>query len=250
MVEKASEPARVEVETSEWRGIVTLAESVPGGGDWSVVGVEVSALDGSALNAASLRALPWGEVLHRARAEVEAPSWRSPFVKPSELFLAAFTVDRRGKSPRSERDYAELAYAYVHMLDDGERHKAAARWAEQYPGRSAQRWRMDIRRAKERYVETSEDGTLMLSEEGWALVFGEDFLASLASEIDFESGIESSESMIQKLHNLGDGSATSAELIGRLERHARRLTQERKHLVTREAVRQAWLAQERQKLIG
>lgn len=240
----------VTVETADWRGVVHLCESEPGRGDWSVVGVEVAEVNGSALNAAKLRAAPWGELLELARREITTASRPVGFARPSETFLLAFAADRRGKKARTERDYAGLAYAYVHMVAEGERHKAASRWAEQYPGRSAQRWRMDIRRAKTRYVEVSDDGTLMLTEEGWGLVFGEDFFASLASEIDFETGIERTEAMIERLQNLGDGSAASAEINGLLGRYARRLTKEHGVKISREVVRRAWLAQERQKLVG
>lgn len=238
MVEEASEPTRVEIETSEWRGIVTLAESVPGGGDWSVVGAEVSALDGSALSAARLRAVPWGELLERARDEVSAPSRQSPFVRPSDLFLTAFTVDRRGRQARTERDYAELAAAYL-AFGHERGHKAASHWAKKY-GRTAQRWRMDLKRAKEDYLDTMPDGSLGLTDEAWLLIYGDDFFDVL----EVENAIEDTEAKVDRLENLGDGSTESAELMGRLQRHAR------KHRLTWEAVRQALLDRERQKLIG
>lgn len=229
---------RVEVEKGEWRGVVALVESVPGGADWAVVGVEVSALDGSALSAGKLRAAPWGGLLDQARAKVEATSTQSPLLSPSDVYLAAFTVDRRGKSARTERDYAGLAFAYLNFGQE-RGHKAASHWAAKYGSRSPQRWRMDIKRARGTYLEADSDGILGLTDEACLLLFGEDFFEVLQVEND----VEGAESAIWRLESLGDGSTESSELMGRLGRVARR------HGTTVEAVRDALLRRERRKLL-
>ncbi|QIX27592.1 hypothetical protein ncot_14015 [Nocardioides sp. JQ2195] len=241
MAEDASEPTRVEIETSVWRGAVTLAESVPGGGDWSVVGVEVSALDGSALSAARLRAVPWGELLERARVQVAGSSRRSPFVSPSDTFLTAFTVDRRGKSARTERDYAELAAAYL-AFGQERGHKAASHWAKKFGNRSAQRWRMDIKRAKEHYLEPTPEGTLALTDEAWLLIYGEDFFDVLEVENAIEADVEQIEDRIEDLVGQIERLETSGlAMYADAQRDVGELARRNGVQVTRTAVQDAWL---------
>lgn len=211
------DPTRVQVEVDEWCGGVDLLESTPGGSDWSVVGVEVSARDGSPLSAARLRAVPWGQLFDQARASLEGAVERSSLLSPSDVRLRAFATDRRGKAARSDRDYAELALAYL-TFGQERRHKAASHWASKY-GRTAQRWRMDIKRAKDSYLEVTGDGALRLTDDAWVLIFGDGIWEILA----VEGETESLEEEIARLESLGDGSAASAEYLGRLRRKARKI---------------------------
>lgn len=97
-------------------------------GEWRMVGFTMHALDpASAMTSRTIRALPIGELLAEARRVAgsvpdrkgqEAPA---RFVRPSEVALAPFLKDQRGKSERSDRDYAGLALEYALLLEDGER---------------------------------------------------------------------------------------------------------------------------------
>jgi hypothetical protein len=162
---------------------VELMEESPGGGDWSVVGTEVRPVSG-ALTVAMLRDAPYGDAVRVARAEIlKTVQARKPFVSPSDP-PAAFRADRRGRSPRTDDDFALLASAYL-ALGKGSRQHAAAHWAERWPeGGTKGTWSNRLVRAK-KFVETILwDGKdeEVLTDEGMARVYG----AGWASDLEFE----------------------------------------------------------------
>lgn len=146
---------------------VELVEEIPGSGDSSVVGLEVRPNDGS-LTVGGMRDAPYGDVIRTARSEVHrlaAGRSTSAFRRPGDP-PAAFRSDRRGRAPRTDEDYAQLAWAYLAMPKDSRRH-AAAIWADRFPESGSKRtWLNRLVRAK-RFVEEGE-----LTDEGMVLVFG------------------------------------------------------------------------------
>jgi hypothetical protein len=154
-----------EVEGGRYRASVTLAESLPGAGDWSVASVTVTATDGSALTADRLRNFGWAGVLEAARRQATdiARDHGPRFARPSDP-PAAFRVSRQGRAKRTDRDYAELAAAYLAVPPD-QRRKAVARWSEQF-GRTPGRWRADMVKAS-KFIQGEG-----LTDEGMALVYG------------------------------------------------------------------------------
>jgi hypothetical protein len=149
---------------------VELAEEIPGSGDKSVFGLEVRPVDGS-LTVAGLRDAPYGDVIRTARSEVQkvAAGRRTSALRRPGDPPAAFRADRRGRAPRTEEDYAQLAWAYLAMPKDSRR-RAAAIWADRFPESGSKRtWLNRLVRAK-RFVEEEE-----LTDEGMALVFGHDW---------------------------------------------------------------------------
>ncbi|MEU8079250.1 hypothetical protein AB0B31_27865 [Catellatospora citrea] len=75
----------------------------------------------------TIRALPIGELLAEAKraagnlAEQTAKTAHRVLANPSDYALMAFRADRRGKSERSDTDYAELALEYAILLQRGVR---------------------------------------------------------------------------------------------------------------------------------
>ena len=149
---------------------VELTEEVVGSGDWLVTGVEVRPAEG-AVTVSSLRSAAYGDVIRRARAEVV----KSAASRPKRIFAragdppAAFRSDRRGRSARTDEDYALLASAYLSMRPESRR-QAAARWAKDFPeGGNRRTWINRLVRARQ-FVEGD-----YLTDEGMALVFGDDW---------------------------------------------------------------------------
>jgi hypothetical protein len=98
--------------------------------------------------------------------------------RPSDPPLA-FREDRRGKSPRSDRDFAELAVAYLAAVS---RRAVAREWSERF-GRNPQRWRMDLAKARELFIVEGSEGDLRLSEAGEILVYGRPLAPAEVEEI-------------------------------------------------------------------
>ena len=163
---------------------VELAEQIPGSGDMSVVGLEVRPRVG-ALTVGTLRDAPYGDVIRAARAQVEktaAAGKPRVFARPSDP-PAAFRGDRRGRAARTERDYALLAESYLAMSNEARRH-AAATWAQDFPeGGSKRTWMNRLVRAK-RLIEGES-----LTEDGMALVYGEDWLERFEFDEKWDSAL-------------------------------------------------------------
>jgi hypothetical protein len=109
----------------------------------------------------------------------------------SDLLVAPFLEDRRGKSAREERDYAQLAELYVsrgsastHLARD-----LAARY-----GGAVQSWRNHLTKAK-RYVEVREEldwddepvRVSQLTDEALRLLYGDDYVERFEWERDVEA---------------------------------------------------------------
>ncbi|WP_435769731.1 hypothetical protein [Nocardioides sp. SYSU DS0651] len=207
-VKRANEHV-TEVQGEGYVATVTLMESEPGAGDWVVVGIGVNATDGSTLSADRLRNFAWANVLESARRQASAADVPpSPFARPSDP-PPAFRADRRGRAARTERDYAELAFAYLALPSDLRR-KAASTWAERFH-RKPGRWRADIAKAK-RYIEDD-----WLTDEGMDLVFGDKWRDALA----VENAVDDAEETLRLLGEEGAGTAERAKLevtIGRIAR--------------------------------
>jgi hypothetical protein len=205
---------------------VTLVESELGAGDWSVVGMQVKATDGTALSADRLRNFAWASVLESARRQASAADVPpSPFARPSDP-PPSFRADRRGRAGRSDRDYAELALAYLAFPPD-RRRKAASTWSERF-GRQPGRWRADIAKAK-RFIEDD-----WLTDEGMLLVYGE----SIFERLEVESAIDAAETKVALLAGDGFGTAQRADLDYRIGRYARKMGMKPAE-VRRELLRQA-----------
>lgn len=217
------EPVKVEVEMGATRASVALVETAPGCGDWSVVGVEVTTDDGAALSADRLRNFAWASLFEQARQQVQRSGEQPRLALPTDP-PAAFRVSRRGKAPRTEEDYADLAAAYLAFPAD-RRHKAASEWSARF-GRTAQRWRMDIKRARDSYLEDYDAGArkrngqpvydLRLTDEGMRLVYGE----GISEQLEAEQNVGAYENRIDILTG-GGSEAERAALALKLGRKAR-----------------------------
>ncbi|MFH7324853.1 hypothetical protein [Aeromicrobium sp. JJY06] len=199
-----------EVPHAEHVATVTLVESERGTGDWSVIGIQVVATNGTTLSADRLRNLAWANVLESARAQAREVHNGASVVlsRPSDP-PPSFRADRRGRAARSDRDYAELARAYLAFPPD-RRRKAAATWSERF-GRQPGRWRADIAKAK-RFIEGG-----WLTGEGMVLVYGADIFEHLVGENE----LGAAEAAVDLLAGDGLGTPQRAWLDVQIERRAR-----------------------------
>lgn len=112
-----------------WRVGFRLTRSGPGAGEWRAAEFTVQQLDepASGLTGKTIRSLPIGELLATARRA--ASSQRSgtagakalPFARPSDLRMAPFLTDGRGRRERGDEAYAGLALEYALLVEDGDR---------------------------------------------------------------------------------------------------------------------------------
>lgn len=150
-----------------------MAQSAPGVGDWSAVELGMRARLRGRLTVARMRDAPLTALLRRARSDVrDADAGRgSRFATADDLLPPVpetFLEDRRGGTARTDREYAELAYAIVTRwpgVSMAERRRAlTARYAS--PREAT--WRRHLDTAKV-YVDKDSD---WLTDDGARLVFG------------------------------------------------------------------------------
>lgn len=164
-------------ETTEGVSVVVSLTVTPyvqkrGPGEVLVTGVQVDAQDG-------LRPEGYGVIpalLERAVSAVASHPlaegrWRSMFADPLASMPRAFIEDRRGKGPRTPRDYAELAHHFV-GLPPHRQAVAPRAWAELYGG-SEKTWRNHLTRLREQMLDYVA-GEWVLSEDCFLLLYATD----------------------------------------------------------------------------
>lgn len=169
MEEVVSDPAPpVVVETGDWRIEVHLRESAEGSGAWSVVEVGIRPADpGRTITASALTRLPFHRVLRTAVNDALGARSSVPvFAFPSDP-PTAFCESRQGRAPRTERDWAHLAAAWLdaqrfydarpggELRLDVERtyeqiQDVPKRWHARYPDISVKTWQTNISSMKRR----------------------------------------------------------------------------------------------------
>ncbi|WP_432485328.1 hypothetical protein [Kineococcus esterisolvens] len=154
-------------------------------GEWLAQTFTVQPEGVESLTGSSIRALPIGQLLARARSLASAAArggvskrrtGKSPrLARPSEVQLSTFLRDGRGGPARSDLDYARLALEYVLRVEDGDRAPAVS-LANQY-GSTPGTWTNRITEARRRGlltpVKRGESGG-RLTEQAEQLLFGND----------------------------------------------------------------------------
>lgn len=138
--------------------------------DWRAVECNVQVDGRGELTAADLRALPLATSLKTASAAAR----RS--IRPNSQ-LASVTdppvvwrQDGRGRGgARSDRDYAELAFAYVSASDAKSRRSLPTRWSERFGG-AVKTWQNRLSEARARLLLDSDDRLTATAER---LLFGD-----------------------------------------------------------------------------
>jgi hypothetical protein len=144
-----------------WRVAFRLTHDKPG--PWEMV--EFGALytgEGSP-TAEMLRRLPLGALLRKARGLVSHPFDDRPIEDPTsikfadltEMALAPFLVDGRGRRKRTDEDFARLAWEYYVLVSEGD--PSPAKTLSERVGGSAAVWANRISEARRRGLLTSPE---------------------------------------------------------------------------------------------
>ncbi|MGJ9414357.1 hypothetical protein ACHAAC_16780 [Aeromicrobium sp. CF4.19] len=129
------EDGAAEVTLQHALAVLTLVmrEQRRGDGDWRLVHVAASPHDGDDLTPGLLRDLPLASTVESARAQLAAR--RQPkFWQASHLVPEAWLGDRRGRPPRTPRDWAGLALAYSAAPEGARRRALPREWAARHGG--------------------------------------------------------------------------------------------------------------------
>jgi hypothetical protein len=185
----------------------------------------VSEERGGALAAGTLSKAPYARWIRAAQDAVgRQPSGK--LKRADFLAVEPFLRDRRGKTPRSDRDFADLAALYV-----SKGHSLARDLATRYPQVSLQTWRNHLTRAKpfthvvhgfdaDDYPETRRE----LTDEAMRLIYGADYLDRFADAHDED---EAARRRVEKAENDYRGA------IAYIHRWERARTWEQRHQLRR-----------------
>ena len=125
-------------------------------GEWRVTDFalhQIQAPGAFGVTGKTIRSLPIGDLLNAARKAISShrtvmPSSASGHRPMGIDRLAAFRTDARGKAPRDDRAYAELALEYSFLVEEGNRSPVKALTARE--GGSAGTWANRIAEARRR----------------------------------------------------------------------------------------------------
>ena len=135
---------------------------VPGSaGVWQMTEMAARYLGPGASSVADLRALPLGELLAEARRLAgpdEDPSPRRRLTSLDESYLRPFLTEREHGKARPDKDYAQLAWVYVGLLERGIT-TPAAYLAEKHGHGSAAVWANRLSAARSRGLLTRVNRT-------------------------------------------------------------------------------------------
>lgn len=151
------------------------------GAGGSVSRISIARHNGASLTGGDLRRFRWSGAIDEARQRADATANHSKLGRLSDP-PPAFRESRQGRPARTDADYAELARCWVALPEDMRRN-AASDWSARF-GRSAQRWRMDIARAR-RFV-TGNAGSEWLTDEAQELAYGPDVFDRIAVDVAIE----------------------------------------------------------------
>ncbi|MEV4483642.1 hypothetical protein [Micromonospora coxensis] len=139
-----------------WAVGFRLTRVGPTAGEWQAAEFAVHQLGepASGLTGKSIRSLPIGELLATARRAASSQrvgmtgAKALPFVRPSDLRMAPFLTDGRGRRERADEAYAGLALEYALLVEDGDRSPSKT-LAEKFGG-SGGTWANRIAEARRR----------------------------------------------------------------------------------------------------
>jgi hypothetical protein len=164
-----------------WRVGFRLTRAGDKPGPWEMAEFATVYTGSESATAEMLRRLPLGELLRQARSlvtrsqggEPALRSGRVRLVDLGEAHLASFLADGRGRSRRTDEDYAWLAWEYLLLVWDGDRSPAKT-LSERHGHGSAAVWSNRISEARRRGLlrsaQTKESGA-HLTEKGERLLF-------------------------------------------------------------------------------
>lgn len=147
-----------------------LREGDDGSNDWRASKFMVETVQGrSELTAADVRALPVASSLRAASAKARTTNRLSaPFASVTDP-PAVWRQDGRGRGgARTDRDYAELAFAYVSAADPKSRRTLPRRWSEGFGG-AVKTWQNRLAETRSRLLLDNDD---RLTEKAEQLLFG------------------------------------------------------------------------------
>ncbi len=140
----------------EWMAGFRLVSTSAHGGEWRATDFalhQVQAPGAFGVTGKTIRSLPIGDLLNTARKAISSHRLDTPTPGSGLRLkgidrLAAFKTDARGKAPRDDRAYAELALEYSFLVEDGNRSPVKALAARE--GGSAGTWANRIAEARRR----------------------------------------------------------------------------------------------------
>jgi hypothetical protein len=146
---------------TDWRVGFRLTHNKPG--PWEMVEFGALYTGAGAATAEMLRRLPLGALLRQARRLVSHPFDSRPVEDPkkiqlvdiTELALAPFLVDGRGRRKRTDEDFARLAWEYYVLVTEGD--PSPAKTLSDRLGGSAAVWANRISEARRRVLHTSRE---------------------------------------------------------------------------------------------
>jgi hypothetical protein len=144
---------------ADWRVGFRLTHNKPG--PWEMVEFGALYTGSGTATAEMLRRLPLGALLRQARGLVSHPFDDRPvedpkrikLATPTEMALAPFLVDGRGRRKRTDEDFAQLAWEYYALVTEG--NPSPAKTLSDRLGGSAAVWANRISEARRRGLLTS-----------------------------------------------------------------------------------------------
>lgn len=175
-------------EFSEPLGRVRICLEATNGGVFRVAEVSIRSDARSGVTAAYLRRAPHAQWIQRAKDAVSRQTPRHRLKRMSDLLVAPFLEDRRGKAARDDRDYAQLAELYV---GSGSPNRQLARDLATRYGGAVQSWRNHLTKAR-RFVEVREEWdwddepvkVFQLTDDALRLLYGDDYVERFEWERD------------------------------------------------------------------
>jgi hypothetical protein len=140
----------------EWMAGFRLVSTSAHAGEWRATDFALHQVQPSGafgVTGKTIRSLPIGDLLTSARKAISSSRTGTPAPGSGLRLmridrLAAFKTDARGKAPRDDRAYAELALEYSFIVEDGNRSPVKALAARE--GGSAGTWANRIAEARRR----------------------------------------------------------------------------------------------------
>lgn len=215
-VERATNGWRCSLQAEGLRAHIHLADA---NGGLAVTEVTISSEAGEGIAASALTRAPYARWIRAAKDEVHRQRPRGRLRRASDLYVAPFLEDGRGKAGRSDEDFANLAWLYVLR---GESSRSLARDLATQHGGSVQTWRNRLTKAKRFTCMTEavdEDGRvqerLALTNEAMRLIFGKDYASHFEVEAMRDRELEGAMRFIQ-IHEAPRSSAERA--VAQLEK--------------------------------